>query len=236
MDVWSRRIVGWHIADRESADVAAAVVTQACADGNVNPRGLVLHSDNGAPMRSSTMISTLQWLGVVPSFSRPHVSDDNPYSEALFRTLKHTSAYPRPPFADAASARRGQAALGLAASESTAFLACFHRSSPGDRFAIRARTDEARLRRGCGRSARRHRNRASRSCRTGTDQSQLATSFLAETFKPPVRPSQGAGGFRLSMASNRTTALRIESKATAESTSSIACDPSSRFSSQQEAS
>jgi transposase InsO family protein len=105
MDVWSRRIVGWHIADRESADVAAAVVTQACTDGNVNPRGLVLHSDNGAPMRSSTMISTLQWLGVVPSFSRPHVSDDNPYSEALFRTLKHTSAYPRLPFADAASAR-----------------------------------------------------------------------------------------------------------------------------------
>jgi len=106
MDVWSRRIVGWHIADRESADVAAAVVTQACADGNVNPRGLVLHSDNGAPMRSSTMISTLQWLGVVPSFSRPHVSDDNAYSEALFRTLKHTSAFPRLPFADPGAARR----------------------------------------------------------------------------------------------------------------------------------
>jgi len=60
--------------------------------------GLVLHSDNGKPMRASTMIATLQWLGVVPSFSRPHVSDDNPYSEALFRTLKHTPAYPRLPF------------------------------------------------------------------------------------------------------------------------------------------
>ena len=46
------------------------------------------------------MISTSQWLGVIPSFSRPHVSDDNPYSEALFRTLKHTPAYPRLPFAD----------------------------------------------------------------------------------------------------------------------------------------
>jgi putative transposase len=57
-------------------------------------------------MRGSTMISTLQWLGVVPSFSRPHVSDDNPYSEALFRTLKHTPAYPRLPFADLASANR----------------------------------------------------------------------------------------------------------------------------------
>jgi transposase InsO family protein len=55
-------------------------------------------------MRGSTMMSTLQWLGVIPSFSRPHVSDDNPYSEALFRTLKHTPAYPRLPFADLASA------------------------------------------------------------------------------------------------------------------------------------
>jgi len=52
------------------------------------------------------MISTLQWLGVIPSFSRPHISDDNPYSEALFRTLKYTPAYPRLPFADLASATR----------------------------------------------------------------------------------------------------------------------------------
>ncbi len=57
-------------------------------------------------MRGATMISTLQWLGVVPSFSRPHVSDDNPYSEALFRTLKHTRAYPRLPFVDLEGARR----------------------------------------------------------------------------------------------------------------------------------
>ena len=79
---------------------------RSCAEGNVDPRGLVLHSDNGNAMRGSTMISTLQWLGVIPSFSRPHVSDDNPYSEALFRTLKHTPAYPRLPFADLASANR----------------------------------------------------------------------------------------------------------------------------------
>ena len=94
MDVWSRRIVGWQIAERESADVAAELITRTCSEGNVDPRGLVLHSDNGKAMRGSTMISTLQWLGVIPSFSRPHVSDDNPYSEALFRTLKHTPAYP----------------------------------------------------------------------------------------------------------------------------------------------
>ena len=66
----------------------------------------MLHSDNGKPMRASTLIATLQWLGVVPSFSRPHVSDDNPYSEALFRTLKHTQAYPRLPFASLAAAQR----------------------------------------------------------------------------------------------------------------------------------
>jgi putative transposase len=106
MDVWSRRIVGWRIADGESAAIASDLITQACHDGNVEARGLVLHSDNGKPMRASTMIATLQWLGVVPSFSRPHVSDDNPYSEALFRTLKHTSAYPRAPFANITAAQR----------------------------------------------------------------------------------------------------------------------------------
>jgi putative transposase len=99
MDVWSRRIVGWTIADSESADTAAELVTRICSEENIDPRGLVLHSDNGAPMRGNTMVATLQWLGIVPSFSRPHVSDDNPYSEALFRTLKHTPAYPRIPFA-----------------------------------------------------------------------------------------------------------------------------------------
>jgi transposase InsO family protein len=105
MDVWSRRIVGWKLAEHESANAAADLISQICRDAQLDPRGLVLHSDNGAPMRASTMISTLQWLGIVPSFSRPHVSDDNPYSEALFRTLKHTPAYPRLPFASFLSAQ-----------------------------------------------------------------------------------------------------------------------------------
>jgi transposase InsO family protein len=105
-DVWSRRIVGWQVADADSAEIAAELVTQACRDGNVDPRGLVLHSDNGKPMRANTMIATLQWLGVVPSFSRPHVSDDNPYSEALFRTLKYAPAYPRVPFPNVAAGER----------------------------------------------------------------------------------------------------------------------------------
>ena len=106
MDVWSRRIVGWRVAERESAETAANLITDVCREGGIDPRGLVLHSDNGTPMRGSTMVSTLQWLGIVPSFSRPHVSDDNPYSEALFRTLKYAPAYPRLPFADVASAQR----------------------------------------------------------------------------------------------------------------------------------
>jgi putative transposase len=106
MDVWSRRIVGWRIAEEQSGESAAALIMGACRDGNVDARGLVLHADNGKPMRGSTMLATLRWLGVVPSFSRPHVSDDNPYSEALFRTLKHTPAYPRLPFADLISAQQ----------------------------------------------------------------------------------------------------------------------------------
>jgi putative transposase len=106
MDVWSRKIVGWRIANTGTAEIASKLITQACQEGKVDPRGLVLHSDNGKPMRASTMIATLQWLGVIPSFSRPHVSDDNPYSEALFRTLKHTPAYPRTPFAGIAFAKR----------------------------------------------------------------------------------------------------------------------------------
>lgn len=106
MDVWSRRIVGWRIAHRDSPRIAAELITDACRHGKLDPKGLVLHSDNGKPMRASTLLATLQWLGVVPSFSRPHVSDDNPYSESLFRTLKHTPAYPRLPFPDLLAARR----------------------------------------------------------------------------------------------------------------------------------
>lgn len=94
MDVWSRRIMGWEVQDCESSHVAAQLITRCCADGDVDPRGLVLHSDNGNPMRGGLMIATLRWLGIVPSFSRPHVSNDNPYSESLFGTLKDAPTYP----------------------------------------------------------------------------------------------------------------------------------------------
>jgi hypothetical protein len=78
MDVSSRRMVGWAVHDRERADHAAALIHRICADSGINPHGLVLHSDNGKPMRGRTMIATLQWLGIVPSFSRPHVCNDHP--------------------------------------------------------------------------------------------------------------------------------------------------------------
>ena len=104
VDVWSRRIVGARIHSREGATEAAALIRQVCEETGVDPRGLVLHADNGKPMRGNTMIATLQWLGIVPSFSRPHVCNDNPYSEALFRTLKQAPSYPRAPFVDRAAA------------------------------------------------------------------------------------------------------------------------------------
>lgn len=99
VDVWSRKIVAAHVFEIESNEHAACLFAQACNDFVIDPSELVLHSDNGGPMKGSTMLATLQRLGVVPSFSRPRVSDDNPYSEALFRTLKYRPDYPSKPFA-----------------------------------------------------------------------------------------------------------------------------------------
>jgi transposase InsO family protein len=104
-DVWSRRIMGFEVHEEESMESAAALVRTTCATARVDPRGLVLHSDNGGPMRGSTMLATLQHLGIVASFSRPSVSDDNPYIESLFRTLKYRPGYPHKPFESVEQAR-----------------------------------------------------------------------------------------------------------------------------------
>jgi putative transposase len=98
MDVYSRKIVGWEVYEAESTDYAADVFRKAYLREGVSGADLVLHSDNGSPMKGATMLATLQRLGVVPSFSRPSVSDDNPYSEALFKTLKYCPAFPDKPF------------------------------------------------------------------------------------------------------------------------------------------
>jgi putative transposase len=95
VDIYSRKIVGWSLHEIESSDHAASLIKQACLDEYI-PQApqLVLHSDNGSPMKGSTMLAMLENLGVIPSFSRPSVSDDNPYSEALFKTLKYHPTFP----------------------------------------------------------------------------------------------------------------------------------------------
>ncbi len=105
MDVYSRKIVGFQVYEKESSEYASDVVENACHREGVKPGEVILHSDNGSPMKGATMLATLQKLGVVPSFSRPSVSDDNPYSEALFRTLKYCPHYPLQPFAGLQDAR-----------------------------------------------------------------------------------------------------------------------------------
>lgn len=104
VDIWSRKIVGWRVEASERADHAASLVTASCRAAACDPTTLVLHADNGGPMKGATMIVTLERLGVLPSFSRPGVSNDNPFSEALFRTLKYSPAYPTQPFADLTAA------------------------------------------------------------------------------------------------------------------------------------
>lgn len=106
MDVYSRLIVGWEVHHDELAAHAATLISKACLRHHVARESLVLHSDNGGPMKGATMLATLQRLGVVPSFSRPSVSNDNPYSEALFRTLKYVPGYPKQPFACIEDARQ----------------------------------------------------------------------------------------------------------------------------------
>ena len=106
VDIWSRKIVDWEVHAEESTDQAAALVTRAAAKEHVAVDALTLHSDNGGPMKGSTMLATLQRLGIVASFTRPRVSDDNPFSEALFRTLKYRPGYPHDGFSDLAHATR----------------------------------------------------------------------------------------------------------------------------------
>jgi transposase InsO family protein len=98
-DVWSRKIVGWEVRPEESSVYASLLLQRTCVKEGVKREDLlVLHMDNGSPMKGSTFLATMQRLGVVPSFSRPRVSNDNPYSESLFKTLKYRPEYPGKPF------------------------------------------------------------------------------------------------------------------------------------------
>jgi putative transposase len=105
MDVFSRMIVGWQVYAEESGAQASEVLKDLCAREAIQPDQVILHSDNGGPMKGATMLATLQALGVMPSLSRPGVSNDNPYSESLFKTLKYRPAYPLKPFDTLCAAR-----------------------------------------------------------------------------------------------------------------------------------
>jgi transposase InsO family protein len=106
LDVYSRKIVAWEVHENESADHASLMIRKACLAEGIHQDGLVLHADNGGPMKGATMLATLQRLGIVPSFSRPCVSDDNPYSESMFRTLKYVPSYLSKPFESIETARK----------------------------------------------------------------------------------------------------------------------------------
>lgn len=105
MDLFSRKIVGWQVYEQESSALAADLVQDLCRREGIPRDQLILHSDNGSPMKGATLLATLQKLGITPSRSRPAVSNDNPYSESLFKTLKYDARYPSQPFATLAAAR-----------------------------------------------------------------------------------------------------------------------------------
>jgi putative transposase len=105
LDIYSRKIVGWQVYGEESSALAADLMKDICHREGIQRQQVILHSDNGSPMKGATMLATLQELGVVPSFSRPSVSNDNPYSESLFRTLKYRPEYPGKAFEGILSAR-----------------------------------------------------------------------------------------------------------------------------------
>lgn len=98
VDVWSRKVIAAQVFAEESMEHSSILLAHACMRHGVKPDELVLHSDNGGPMKGATMLATLHKLGVIPSFSRPSVSNDNPYSESLFRTMKYRPEYPSKPF------------------------------------------------------------------------------------------------------------------------------------------
>ena len=94
LDIFSRCVVGWMVADRENAALAATLIEETCLKQGIEPQVLTLHSDRGAPTTSKCTAQLLADLGVTRSLSRPQVSDDNPFSEAQFKTLKYHPSFP----------------------------------------------------------------------------------------------------------------------------------------------
>ena len=94
LDIFSRYVVGWMVASRESAALAEVLIRQTCAKQGIGRDQLTIHADRGSSMTSKPVAFLLADLGVTQSHSRPHVSDDNPFSEAQFKTLKYRPDFP----------------------------------------------------------------------------------------------------------------------------------------------
>jgi len=94
LDIFSRYVVGWMIAHREAAVLAQRLIKESCGKQGIVPGQLTIHADRGSSMKSKTVAELLMDLGVVKTHSRPHVSNDNPYSESQFKTLKYRPDFP----------------------------------------------------------------------------------------------------------------------------------------------
>lgn len=107
LDLYSRKVVGWEVWPEESSLNASLLVKRAVLKEKCRPskEPLVLHSDNGSPMKGASLLETLYQLGITPSRSRPRVSDDNPYAEAIFRTVKYCPSFPSKGFVSLDEAR-----------------------------------------------------------------------------------------------------------------------------------
>lgn len=108
LDLYSRKIVGWEIWPEESSQNASILVRKAALSENISTgkQPLVLHSDNGSPMKGASLMETLQKLGIASSKSRPRVSNDNPYAESIFKTCKYRPGYPYKGFKSIMEARQ----------------------------------------------------------------------------------------------------------------------------------
>jgi putative transposase len=94
LDVFSRYVVGWMVADGESSELARRLIADTCDKQEIEPGRLTIHADRGSSMTSKPVAFLMADLGVTKTHSRPHVSDDNPYSESHFRTLKYRPGFP----------------------------------------------------------------------------------------------------------------------------------------------
>jgi putative transposase len=108
LDLYSRKIVGFEVHDTDSAEHAAHLAKRAALAEGIHAKAVrpVLHGDNGATLKATTVLAMLYWLGIKPSYSRPRVSDDNAFVEALFRTAKYRPEFPLKGFGDVDAARQ----------------------------------------------------------------------------------------------------------------------------------